>query len=58
MRARAAGYSDVNVEIQLSNQKNIHKRSLYYVSKLYEEQLDEGEKNYRKLTKVIGVNFC
>ncbi|WP_082918217.1 PD-(D/E)XK nuclease family transposase [Oceanobacillus sp. Castelsardo] len=42
--------------MQLSNQKNIHKRSLYYASKLYEEQLDEGEK-YKELTKVVAVNL-
>ena len=56
VRARAVGYGYVNVEIQLSNQKNIHKRSLYYASKLYEEQLNEGEK-YKKLTKVIAINL-
>ena len=56
VRARAVGYGYVNVEVQLSNQKNIHKRSLYYASKLYEEQLDEGEK-YKELTKVVAINF-
>lgn len=56
VRARAVGYGSVNVEIQLSNQKNIHKRSLYYSSKLYEDQLGEGDK-YNKLTKVVTINL-
>ena len=56
VRARAVGYGYVNVEVQLSNQKNIHKRSLYYASKLYEEQLGEGEE-YKELTKVVAINF-
>src|SRR5690606_23658222 len=37
IRARVKGYGNVNIEIQLTNQKNIHKRSLYYGAKLYEE---------------------
>lgn len=57
VRARAVGYGgSVNIEIQLSNQKNIHKRSLYYTSKLYDDQLGEGEK-YSKLTKVVAINL-
>lgn len=42
IKAKAAGYGIINVEIQLTNQKNIHKRSLYYTAKLFEEQLEEG----------------
>ncbi len=56
VKARAVGYGFVNVEIQLTNQKNIHKRSLYYGAKLYEEQLGEGE-DYRKLTRVVTINL-
>ena len=46
----------MNVEIQLTNQKNIHKRSLYYGAKLYEEQLGKGE-DYHKLTRVVAINL-
>ena len=34
VKAIAVGYGYANVEIQLTNQKNIHKRSLYYGAKL------------------------
>ena len=56
VKARAVGYGFVNVEIQLTNQKNMHKRSLYYGAKLYQEQLGEGE-DYRKLTRVETINL-
>lgn len=56
VRARAVGYGHVNVEIQLTNQKNIHKRSLYYGAKVYEEQLGKGEE-YHNLTRVVTINI-
>lgn len=56
VKARVVGYGVVNIEIQLANQKNIHKRSLYYGAKLYEGQLEEGE-NYRRLSRVIAINI-
>lgn len=46
----------MNVEIQLTNQKNIHKRSLYYGAKLYEEQLGKGD-DYHQLTRVVTINL-
>lgn len=56
IKAKAVGYGYVNVEIQLTNQKNIHKRSLYYGAKLYEEQLGKGE-DYYELTRVVAINL-
>ena len=56
IKARIIGYGYVNIEIQLTNQKNIHKRSLYYSSKLYEEQLIKGD-DYYQLTRVITINL-
>lgn len=56
VRAKAVGYGHVNVEIQLTNQKNIHKRSLYYGAKVYEEQLGKGE-DYHHLTRVVAINI-
>lgn len=56
IRARVVGYGYINVEIQLSNQKNIHKRSLFYASRLYEGQLGEKGK-YKTLTKVVAINL-
>lgn len=46
----------INVEIQMKDEYNIIKRSLYYWSKLYEEQLTEGKK-YKSLSKTICINI-
>lgn len=46
----------INIEIQLRNEYNMIKRSLYYWSKLYEGQLGEGD-NYNKLAKTICINL-
>ena len=39
-----------NIEIQLKDEYNMIKRSLYYWSKLYEGQLENGD-NYQKLSR-------
>ena len=46
----------INVEIQLKNEYNMIKRSLYYWSKLYEEQLSEGE-DYSELKRTVCINI-
>lgn len=46
----------INIEIQMKDEYNIIKRSLYYWSKLYEEQLTEGKK-YNSLSKTICINI-
>ncbi len=46
----------VNVEIQLSNQYNMTKRTLYYWSKLYSDQMKEGD-NYSDLNKTVCINI-
>lgn len=56
IKAKVLGLGYVNIEIQLTNQKNIHKRSLFYTSHLYESQLREKNK-YNRLTKVVAINF-
>lgn len=56
IKAKIIGYGYVNIEIQLTNQKNIHKRSLYYSAKLYEEQLGKGD-DYHRLTRVVAINL-
>ena len=45
-----------NIEMQVEEQKNYQKRSLYYWSKLYSEQLTKGV-NFSKLTKTIGIHI-
>lgn len=46
----------INIEIQLKNEYNMIKRSLYYLSKIYEEQLGEGE-DYSKLNRTVCINI-
>lgn len=47
----------INVEIQLSNQHNMVKRTLYYWSKLYTSQLRKGM-GYHRLLPTITINIC
>ena len=46
----------INIEIQLKNEYNMIQRSLYYWSKLYEEQLEEGDR-YDKLCITVCINI-
>lgn len=46
----------INIEIQLKNEYNMIKRSLYYWSKMYESQLVKGE-NYDELVKTVCINI-
>ena len=46
----------INIEIQLKNEYNMIQRSLYYWSKLYEEQLEEGDRYY-KLCRTVCINI-
>ncbi|NFE94666.1 Rpn family recombination-promoting nuclease/putative transposase [Clostridium botulinum] len=56
VKATTSNNEIVNIEIQLKNEYNMVKRSLYYWSKLYEEQLGEGE-DYSKLKRTICINI-
>ncbi|MEG2290858.1 MAG: Rpn family recombination-promoting nuclease/putative transposase [Clostridium sp.] len=46
----------INVEIQLINQYNMIKRTIFYLSKIILKQLVKGD-NYTKLNKTITVNI-
>ncbi|MFD1389079.1 Rpn family recombination-promoting nuclease/putative transposase [Oceanobacillus oncorhynchi subsp. oncorhynchi] len=46
----------VNIEIQINNEYNMIKRSLYYWSRLFSEQLKEGQ-SYKELYPVISINI-
>jgi predicted transposase/invertase (TIGR01784 family) len=48
--------SRYNIEIQLRNNDNMDKRSLFYWSKIYSQQLDVGQ-DYQKLPTVIAINI-
>lgn len=56
VRAETDKNEIINIEIQLKNEYNMIRRSLYYWSKLYEEQLGEGE-NYSKLRRTVCINI-
>jgi len=47
----------INVEIQLSNQQDMTKRTLYYWAKMYESQLVKGM-GYSELRPTITINIC
>jgi predicted transposase/invertase (TIGR01784 family) len=46
----------VNIEVQLSNEYNMERRSLFYWSKVYYRSLKEGQ-DYRELPNVIAINI-
>ena len=56
VRARTADGMQIDIEVQINNQKNMDKRTLFYWGKLFLEGIKQGE-DYLKLTKVITVNI-
>jgi len=46
----------VNIEVQLSNERNMERRSLFYWSMVYSKSLKKGE-DYRELPNVIAINI-
>ena len=56
VKATTSNNEIINIEIQLKNEYNMIKRSLYYWSKLYSEQLNEG-KDYSLLKRTICINI-
>ncbi|OOO00326.1 MAG: hypothetical protein ATN35_07960 [Epulopiscium sp. Nele67-Bin004] len=46
----------VNIEIQIRDQHNMEKRTVFYWSKLYTEGIKKGE-DYKELSKVITINI-
>jgi len=56
VRAVLQGKTRVNIEVQVRNQHNMDRRSLFYWSKEYAESLEAGQ-DYRKLPNVIAINI-
>ena len=56
IKATTSNNEIINIEIQLKNEHNMIKRSMYYLSKMYEEQLGEGE-DYSKLGRTVCINI-
>ena len=56
VKATTSNNEIVNIEIQLKDEKNMIKRSLYYLSKMYVNQLGSGE-NYNILPRTVAINI-
>ena len=56
IRAVTAAKEQINIEIQLANQYNMEKRTLFYWSRMYTGQLQSGH-DYRELRKTITINI-
>ena len=56
IKATTSNNEIINIEIQLKNEHNMIKRSMYYLSKMYEEQLGEGE-DYSKIERTVCINI-
>ncbi|HEX3045081.1 MAG TPA: Rpn family recombination-promoting nuclease/putative transposase [Bacillota bacterium] len=56
IRAKTADGMQIDIEVQINNQKNMDKRTLFYLGKLFLEGIKQGE-DYIKLAKVITVNI-
>ena len=47
---------EIDIEVQIANQNNMDKRTLFYWSKLYLEGIQKGD-DYKTLSKVITINL-
>jgi len=56
VRAVLQGGTKVNVEVQIRNQHNMDKRSLFYWSREFTKCLDAGQ-DYLELPRVISINI-
>jgi len=56
VRAVLQGKTRVIIELQVRNQHNMDRRSLFYWSREYSESIEEGQK-YNELPNVIAVNI-
>ncbi|MEI2283980.1 conserved hypothetical protein (putative transposase or invertase) [Paenibacillus polysaccharolyticus] len=54
--AKTAAGKLINIEMQLFNKYDIEKRTLYYWSKRYSSQLQEGQ-SYKELKKCVTINI-
>ncbi len=56
VRAQTSDGSIVNIEVQLANQYNMEKRTLFYWSRLFAGQQEKG-KDYAELKRTITINI-
>ena len=56
IRAKVNNAVDINIEMQLVDEKNIEKRIIFYLSKMYTQNLKKSH-NYEELNKCISILF-
>ena len=56
VRAKTKNGEQINIEVQLTDQYNMEKRTLFYWGKLFLEGIKQGE-DYTNLKKVITINL-
>ena len=56
VRAILEDGTKVNIEVQLRNEHNIDRRSLFYWSRMYSESIEQGH-DYKDLPNVIAINI-
>ncbi|RDY22928.1 Rpn family recombination-promoting nuclease/putative transposase [Romboutsia maritimum] len=56
IKATTNNKEHINIEIQVKNEYNMVKRSMYYWSKMYESQIIEGD-DYDKLARTVCINI-
>lgn len=56
VRAKTADGTQLEIEVQLTNQHNMDKRTLWYWGEIYSEGIRKGD-DYKKLAKVITINI-
>ena len=56
IRAKINNSIDCDIEMQLVNENNVEKRILFYLSKMYTQNINKGQ-DYSKLNKCIAILF-
>ena len=56
VRAKTSKGENIDIEVQLTNQGNMAKRTLFYWGKMYLENIKQGQ-DYTNLEKVITINI-
>ena len=56
VRAKTADGMQLDIEVQLTDQKNMEKRTLWYWGELFSDGIKRGD-DYNKLSKVITINI-
>lgn len=56
IKATANDDTKLDIEIQIKNNYDMIPRTIYYLSKLLEEQMNEGD-NYTKILKTVTINL-